>query len=1176
MYHCNMIGVYKITNPLGRVYVGSSINIERRIKQYKYLRDGEQRKINNSILKYGYENHTFEVLCQCDKAMLLEKEAEYCKVSLIFDNSDRKIPIESDEIILTRKIRKAPLQNNPLNYYSYFYINGKSASLNEFIDLLSSANISGNCIVQQGDVTAVVEMGSAHRRKIIDEIAGVADFDAEIEKARKEKEEVERNIEHIEIILDEIKKQIRQLKKDRDDAIKYKKLDEELKKNKAMLSYKKKIEIEREINEVKKQIESYERSKLNLEEELRKLKKEYNEKSISFQKIEDKIAEIGGEELIEIKDKIDFLKGEVIKSKEKINYYKMEIAENEGRINELEAKFKKVEREIKQYDKKLKEFEKKKNEKEKELNELKNILDKKNRKMEHSDEISMNIGREIAKLRKSIMTAKENMHEINLSKDRLIQQKNGLLIQFNEIKEKKDSFEIELNEIENEVREAKKKEKEKKKNKENLEKKLFQLKKKEAEINGKIRDLDKKIIHLQRELSKLRVKEDMASFSHAVKAILEARDNGIIKGIHGSIAELGQTEDRYSKALEVAAGRRIEAIVVEDDNVAAKCIEYLKKNDYGRATFLPLNKMMAGKPRGKALLAIRHEDAIGFAIDLIKYDSRYHPAFWYVFGDTVVVKDMDTARSLMGGIRIVTLDGDIIEASGAITGGSMEGKKIFGISDRKKIVDIANELREANQEQEELTKKLIEIKEEIANIEDELNSISFLPDENIERLEIRKKEIKESLKVISKEFEDKKLQINEIELKIEEEENKIKRIGKEINEMTSILKQKEEELMKVAKREIIKEIEEIKKNIENIKEEIRNIDGEEKAIDKQKEVLINEKKDIGSEIEKIRNKIDEMKKSLEEEKEKYNRNSYELKTIEEIEAKITKKAKGLSEERDKLYKEIVSLENKIDSISTRIETTIDLISRAKARLPTLEMALAELIIDYEFEGELPSIEEIKKKIKEIEEKLERMQPINMRALEEYERQDERRKKFEEDMARLKEQKKNLIKLEEEIKKKKKETFFKVFNKINENFKKIYKELADGEGELLLENMDEPFEGGLFIKVKSFGKRALHLNALSGGEKSIASLAFIFSLQAYNPSPFYVLDEIDMFLDEKNAGKVANMIANKSENAQFIVISLRRITLQKANHIYGVTSINGLSTLIGNVNLKEVEKVVEVK
>ena len=141
-----------------------------------------------------------------------------------------------------------------------------------------------------------------------------------------------------------------------------------------------------------------------------------------------------------------------------------------------------------------------------------------------------------------------------------------------------------------------------------------------------------------------------------------------------------------------------------------------------------------------------------------------------------------------------------------------------------------------------------------------------------------------------------------------------------------------------------------------------------------------------------------------------------------------------------------------------------------------------------------------------------MQPVNLRALEEYERQDERRRKFEEDMAKLKEQKKNLIKLEEEVKKKKKERFFEVFNKIRDNFKKIYAELAGGEGELLLENMEEPFEGGLFIRVRPVGKKVLSLNALSGGEKSIASLAFIFALQAYNPSPFYVLDEVDMFLD----------------------------------------------------------------
>ncbi|MCD6473542.1 MAG: chromosome segregation protein SMC [Thermoplasmata archaeon] len=1105
-----------------------------------------------------------------------EKDADYCKVSLVFDNSDRIIPVESDEVVLTRKIRKAPLPNNPSNYYSYFYINGKAASLNEFVELLSAASISENCIVQQGDVTAVVEMGGVQRRRIIDEIAGIAEFDAEIEKAKREREEVERNLEHIEIILGEIRKQIRQLKKDRDDAIKYRELEKQLKRHEAMLAYKKRIEIEREINEVNKQIESYERSKKSLEEEAKKLKKKYNELVLEFQEIEDKIAGMGGEELIEVKNKIDFLKEELIKSKEKINYYRMEIAENEGEIKEIESKLGKIEKEIKRFEKEIKELEKREEEGKKELEELREQLQKLKKEVEQSDEISMNIGREIAKLRKSLVEKKEREHEINLEKDRIAQQKNGLIAQFNEAREKKESFETELNEIESEIREARKREREKHKNKERLENKLFQLKKEEAEINDRIRELDKQIIYLQRELAKLKAKEDMASFSQATRAILDARDNGMIKGIHGSVAELATVEEKYAKAIEVAAGRRAEAIVVEDDGVAAKCIEYLKKNNLGRATFLPLNKLMAGKPRGKALLAVRHENAIGFAIDLVRYDPRYHAAFWYVFGDTIVVKDMDTARELMGGVRIVTLDGDIIEASGAITGGSMEARAIFSAAEKKRVGEIAAELRNASYEQEQLTKKLVEIKDEISGIEKELSSIIFLPDENIERLEIRKKELKESLKVIFKEYEERREKLEEIEDELRRKEEEGKAIGEEIGKIEELLKEKEKELMRIAKKEVLKEINLVKEKIEVIEKELRDTESQKETREMERKISMEQKEELMKKMERARAKINEMKNLLEKEEQNYRKNLNELKAMEEIERKMTTKAKGLQEKRDALYKEIVRLENKMEAIATRIETTIDLISKARARLPTLEAALAEVMMEEEFKEELPPIEEIKRKIKELKEKIEKMQPINMRALEEYERQDERRRKFEEDAEKLKEQKKNLIKLEEEIKKKKKENFFAVFNKIRENFQKIYRELAGGEGELLLENTDEPFEGGLYIRIKPAGKRALHLNALSGGEKSIASLAFIFALQAYSPSPFYVLDEIDMFLDEKNADRVANMIASKARNAQFIVISLRRITLQKANHIYGVTSVNGKSTIIGSVNLKEIEKVVEVK
>ena len=1105
------------------------------------------------------------------------RDADYCKVSLIFDNSDGSLP-GGDEIILTRKIRKAPLPNNPSNYYSYFYINGKGASLNEFVDLLSSANISENSIVQQGDVTSIVEMGGVNRRRIIDEIAGISDFDAEIEKAEREREEVERNMEHIDIILGEIKKHIRQLKKERDDAVKYKQMMEELEKNKAMLSYKKKMEIEREINEVNKQIESYEKSKTDLENELRKLKDSYNQKNLAYQEIEDKLAEIGGEELNEIKIKIDSLKEEVIKSKEKINYYNMEIASTSGEIKEMESKIKKIKNEINQYVKRLHELNYERQEKKDEIDKLKAKIEEKKKNLQHSDEIAMNLGREIAKLRKEIENEKDKLHELKLEKDRLIQRKEGMQSAFNETMENKNALETELNEINEELSSIKKDKKERKIKRENLEKNLFELKKKEAEINGRIRQIDKEIIHFQREIAKLRTKEDMASYSQAVKAILEARDEGVIKGIHGSIAELGKVEEKYSKAIEVAAGRRIEAIVVENDGIAAKCIDYLKKNNYGRATFLPLNKIMVGKPRGKAMLAVRDENAVGFAIDLVKYDARYHPAFWYVFGDTVVVKNLDTARNLMGGVRLVTLDGEIIEASGAITGGSMSRKTTFGMMDRDKINDLTKRLRDANFEQEELTKKIVEIKDSIAGIEDELNKLPLLVDKNYEKLEIRKKEVESRLKSITSEFEKRKREINEINQIIDEQDKKISNVEIKIGKNSEILKEKEEKLMKMAKKEVLNEIQEIKKKLEKLQEEERDLNSKIKTTEKEKEIVLSRLNEMNESMLEEKNKVEEMKTMLENEKKKYNENKNKLMTMKEIETKITGKAKELSIERDKIYREIIELENRIDGISTKIETAIDLISRAKARIPTLEMALAEVIdIKYEFKAPLPSIEEIKHKIKRMEEKLNAMQPVNMLALEEYERQDERRKKFEEDMEKLTNQRKNLMKLEEEIKKKKKKAFYDVFNKVRENYRQIYARLAGGgDGELLLENEDNPFEGGLIIRVRPEGKRALHLNALSGGEKSIASLAFIFSIQAYNPSPFYVLDEVDMFLDEKNAGKVAKMVAENVQKAQFIVVSLRRTTLMQANHIYGVTISNGVSTVIGNVNLKEIEKVVEVK
>ncbi|MCD6512468.1 MAG: chromosome segregation protein SMC [Thermoplasmata archaeon] len=1106
------------------------------------------------------------------------KDANYCKVSLIFDNSSRELPVDSDEIILTRKIKKAPLPNKPDNYYSYYYINGKSASLSEFIGLLSEGNISENCIVQQGDVTAIVEMSDMQRRKIIDELAGISDFDTEIEKAKKEREEVEDNMEKIEIILSEIRKQIRQLKRDRDDALRYKELKDGLSRYNAMMSYKKKVEIEREIAEVTKQIESYEKSKAEYEERIKEIKKKYNEKVLRFQELEDKIASIGGEELIEIKQRIDAAKEEIIKSKERINHYRMEIAEGEGEIKELESRLSKVKKELKQYERRIKELNEEYERKDRDAISIKSKLEEMKRKAEHSDEIAMELSREIAKLRKILNEKREEHHKLLLERDRISQQMEGIEARFMDVKQNKESLETELQEVKEELAEKRKGTKEQEKRKEELEKKLFDFKKREAEIGARLRELDRKIISIQRELAKLRNQQDMASISSAVRAILDARDEGIIKGIHGSIAELGEVDEEYSLALEIAAGRRIESIVVENDEVAAKCIEYLKKNDYGRATFLPLNKLSEGKPRGKALLASRDKDAIGFAIDLVKFNPRYRAAFWYVFGDTIVVRDIDAARRLMGGVRLVTLQGELIEASGAMTGGSVSRRGSFGVADRKRINELAEELRKASSEQELLTDELVKVKEDIGKIEEELGSISFKGMEDIEKLEIRRKEIERSLKVAVEEYNKIERERDELRKKLDEIVLKIDAAEKRIEEIEEKIKSKEEELIKIANKEAIKEINEMREKLNSLQEELISIDGEIKTNEKQVEVIEERKKEIEERIEELKNKIKEMKEEISMEQKNVDRNKHELKTMETIEAKISGKATQMTKERDKLYREITEMENKIENLSTKIETTIDLIARAKARLPTLESALAEVMdIEMEFdEKELLPMEEIKRKIKEIETKMEKMQPINMRALEEYERQEERKNKFEEEINRLKQHRKELIKLEGEINQRKKEAFFEVFNKVRENYRKIYSQLTGGEGDLILENEENPFEGGLIIKVKPPGKRSLSLKSLSGGEKSIASLSFIFAIQEYEPSSFYALDEIDMFLDEKNAEKVAKMISENSRKAQFIVVSLRRITLMQADHIYGVTSSNGVSTIIGNVNVREVEKMVEVK
>jgi chromosome segregation protein len=1082
--------------------------------------------------------------------------AKSCKVSLVFDNSSRKMPIDSDEVILTRMVRRAPLKEDPDNYYSYFYINGRAASLSEFEDLLTHARISGDGynIVKQGDITNIIKMGSVERRKIIDDIAGISTFDSDIKKAEKEREEVERNLERIKIILNEINAQIRQLKKDRDAALHYKELKEKLYETKAKIAYKKKQEVENQIYEVNSQLLSYEKECKNLEKEKENLKKEYKELIKKLEEIEGKIAEEG--ETGNLKKKIDDLRAREIKIEEKIHYLKESILGLKKENREQASSLQSLEEPL--------------NEKEldNEIQKIKDTLKEKEKSLSSFSADSLT--QYLERISKQYSLEQEKIHELKLKKDRISEKIEALEVKIAEMEETRSTYEFELKDIEWYSREIKKEIEEQRRKIKNLEDKLFEKKKKESYLTEEFNDLDRVIKRLQREHSKLQAQLDALKSNRAVGAVLEARDRGDLKGIYGTIAELAQVEKKYTIPLEIAAGPRLYSIVTDNDANAAKAIDYLRKEGLGRATFLPLNRMIVGRPRAKALMAVKDKSSHGFALDVIKFKEEYRGAFWYVFGDTIIVDTLNDARRLMGGVRIVDMKGNLIEASGAMIGGSLPH---LSFGDRERLNEVTSQLNSAVKRQDKVSEELSQIRKEIQEIESQIKSVDI---KEVKDVDVRKKEFEGKIRILKKEIEEKE---NEKKILEQEREKIVSSIQSHELELEKLDQEREEK----GKLSEDKKIRGLEKEVASLQETLYKLLSERQTILKKKELINERKKEILHRIKKNEEEIQSHEHSIRELKEEKAQCQNELRALIAVQDQMTNKVKRLTIERDKIYKKTISVENDLDKICTRIESYIDLISRTKFRLPSLEETLKELnqemsLYNIEISGKLPGIDSLKESLRVVEKNMRELEPVNMRALEEYEHQSERQKRFMQDVFHLKNQRKNLIKLVKEIESKKKNRFMEVFNEINENFKKIYAELCEGgEAELILENEENIFEGGLTIKARPRGKKILHLSALSGGEKSIASLAFIFALQRYDPSPFYVLDEIDMFLDGVNAETVSRMIKKNAEHSQFINISLRKIVLKEANHVYGVTMHDsGISEMIGNVDIDSIGHKGEIR
>jgi chromosome segregation protein len=1112
--------------------------------------------------------------------------ASFTRVSLVFDNADRTIPLDEDIVKLTRHVK---LSDSGEGYNSYFYVNERKSTLSEFDYLLASARISadGYNLVQQGDVTRIVEMSTLDRRRVLDEISGIAKFDEEILKAEVEKRSTQDNIDRIAIILGELDKQIRQLEQERGAALKYLEMRDRLAMARARLSHKRKEATEAEIRGIGEQIESYSKDIESLKVRRGELEAQIRSIEELYQKKDQELQAKGGAEFQELKEKMDALKVEVARAadlKERSADQAVEVKEElktlvEERETLLQDKAAQ-EAALSEAGRRLKALES-------DLQRLKADEAKLKGELSSYDSELSSLEKEIKAQDQTIRERSESLHSKGLEKERLERLAQDLFAELESLRAEKEAAGFEVKDLEWRVKELSKEGKDSSGSLKALQEQFYAKKNRESQLTKMANELEQAVRNLTREYNHLRAEEEAAvnvarGYNRAVKAVLEARDRGEMKGVHGTIAELADVDPKYEIALNTAAGGRMQSIVVEDDEVASTAINFLKRNDLGRATFLPLNKMLDGKPRGKALLAER--EAAGFAIDLIKFDPEYRAAFWYVFGDTVVVDTLQEARRLMGGVRLVTVGGELIEASGAMVGGTVEGSKLKFGSAKGKADEVGEELRKATEQADKVSTELMAIRQEVAELDSKIREIGGADRGKgieLEGLQKQLTEQKARLKRVTETAEAKQAERERAVAQAAEVGLQITRMSADLEKLKEGREARSKRLLEIAPAELSQKLRDAQSSLVSVSQTLSEARSGHESMRLGAENRERRLKEMADQELQLRERLGHLDAQGRTAAEKESKLRVELAALKKIEDSMGREITALRDEKEKLLGQKGQAQADREKVLTKLETSNDFMIGLSTKRTLAEEKLQEVMQEISKHNvtvnfPLPPLDDIRSEITLCENALSGMGAVNLRAIEDYDEKKARHVELRAETKRLEDQRDQLVALTDQLNERKKVNLLKVFDSVNSNFRRVYAELSGGgEAELLLENPQDPFQGGLVIKARPRNGKVLRLEALSGGEKSLTALAFIFALQEWQPSPFYLLDEVDMFLDAVNAEMVANRVKKSSSTAQFVQISLRKVTLNKADHIIGVTKpAGGISNVIFKPNIgdfSELEK-----
>ncbi len=1129
--------------------------------------------VNSGVLKAGKSAET-TVSVRFD---LSDWEPDAAEDGLEAPEEGPWIRADQKEWTVTRKLRVMPGGS----YSSSYSADGIPCNLQQLQTQLRRLRIDpeGSNVVMQGDVTRIVSMSNRDRRGLIDELAGVALFDTRIEQTRRKLDEVQERQERCRIVEQELLTARQRLEKDCAKARAYQELREQLqtgRRQEMVLAFEAAQAERQRLQQRQQQLsEQDERDARSIEQ--RDLTLQASAKQL--QTLQDSVKALGEDQLLSVQAELAGLDPQSRELERQATQHQQEGERLQGQRHQLQAR----------------------------------------RGQLQSESETLHINSDPDGLEKVEQICREAEAAVELSRRRLGEvagrsgswleeqkkrsgRRQELLSRVQPLQEERQQLKERLRQDEERQRELEQERDQDGAEDQRVQGLLEQLEQEWQTLLGSIKSGKEQLQQLlesvaiqQRTRSRLeqeqaRLERDIARLDSRREALQESRGTGALRlllesgleGIHGPVAQLGEVEQRHRLALEVAAGARMGQVVVDDDRIAARAIDLLKSRRAGRLTFLPLNKIRApGGAGGAAMARGRHPEAtsagglVGRAVDLIRYEPIYANVFAYVFGDTQVFSDLGSARQFLGRSRAVTLEGELLEKSGAMTGGSFSqrsGGLSFGSSSegddaaplRQRLLELGETLAACKREEQRLVEGVDQQRPALRQLEQRQAA-----------LEAERQAAKRAHGPLMERVQQRQRKLTELQQAKQAHEQRLEQLAASLTPMQT-------ELEQLNQQESAVEANSDAERWQALQQELEQADGGLETARRQRDALLQQERDrqlsqqrladqqqsIEREEQSLQQAVQTLaeahgrwreqqlalktrRESLEaQQQELQTRFGEERRARDEAEAVVAEQRQGLQQARwelERLREERAALEEQLRSGGIRLEELRN----------TLPDPLPEITDELRQAG----LEQLQERLQQLQGRMEALEPVNMLALEELQELEQRLGDLGERLAVLSQEREELLLRIETVATLRQEAFMEAFTAVDSHFREIFASLSDGDGKLQLDNPDDPLEGGLTLVAHPKGKAVRRLAAMSGGEKSLTALSFLFALQRFRPSPFYALDEVDSFLDGVNVERLAALIARQAEQAQFLVVSHRRPMIGASTRTIGVTQARGAHTQV---------------